>query len=578
MDGGVLLEGWCQLLLDGLVAGGLGTLVLSPGSRSTPLVLAATDHPGLETVVIVDERAAAFYALGLARSARAPVGLVRTSGSAAGHDLPAVIEARAAGLPLVVLTADRPHELMEVRAPQTIDQTRLFGTHGVGFFELGAPDDAARSLRAVRRAGAQAAFVAQHPTPGAVQVNVRARKPLEPAVDLREADHAFRAKVARLRAEPAPVSFLPAAPQPSEVGLEALRKAWRGARRPLIVAGPEQPLSTAARAVRLAMFEALGAPTMLETTSQLRLGPAGRQAAGWEAVFRAPGLRDRLAPDLVLQLGEPPVSTGLQRALEAWGGERWVVAPRGYPDPNSRARLLSADITAFAEAFRPESECDPEYLARWREAEGWAQAALSRAAARPGLGEGDVVRAARAAVEPGGQLAVGNSLVVRHLDVWVEPGGEPVDVLHQRGASGIDGLVAGALGASRTRPTVLLLGDVSARHDLGALALAHLGARLKVVVVHNGGGRIFEQLPLAKRLGDGAPVLEAFLTPDARSLVPVATALGWRATAVRDLPALRAALAGAGPLWIEAHVEPHEARDALEALIEEVEAQEEAKT
>ncbi|MEL6187850.1 MAG: thiamine pyrophosphate-binding protein, partial [Myxococcota bacterium] len=153
--GGVLLEAWCQLLYDGLVAGGVATVVVSPGSRSTPLVLAASGRADLEVVTVVDERAAAFYALGRARAEGRPLALVRTSGSAAGHDLPAVIEARAAGVPLVVLTADRPHELMDARAPQTIDQLRLFGEQAVGFFDLGLPDPTPRALRAVRRVGMQ---------------------------------------------------------------------------------------------------------------------------------------------------------------------------------------------------------------------------------------------------------------------------------------------------------------------------------------------------------------------------------------------------------------------------------------
>lgn len=559
--GGVLLEGWCQLLLDGLEEGGVRALVVSPGSRSTPLVLAALKAPKLEVVTIVDERAAAFYALGRARAERRPVALARTSGSAAGHDLPAVIEARAAEIPLVIITADRPPELMDARAPQTIDQLRLFGDHAVGFFDLGLPDPAPRALRSVRRMGMQAADLAQGPRPGAVQMNLRARKPLEPPVRRAPDDLDLQERVAALRREKSP-------------GVrthEALQAAFRLARRPLIIAGPAPLRSERERERILLSLRRLDAPAVVEATSQLRLGPRGLGAPGLEALLRVDGWRQHLEPDFVLQLGEPPVSTGLQRALGEWSAERWAIAERGYPDPESRSQVVRAPVDEVLEGL-VSIGVEAEFRARWRHAEVEAARALrgppGEGAGSP-LSEAEVTVQARGAVPSGGRLMVGNSLAVRHLDLHLAAGGDPVEVLHQRGASGIDGLIAGAIGASQTAPCVLLLGDVSARHDLGALALAPLAGELTVVVIHNGGGRIFEQLPLARQLGDGDPQLEPFLTEDSASLVPVARALGWTARTVSESSELSRALReGSSPRFIEARVPPHGARDALDALVE----------
>lgn len=570
IDGGVLLEGWCQLLLDGLEAGGAREIVVSPGSRSTALVLAALEHAGFSMEVIVDERAAAFYALGRARVSGRPPVLVRTSGSAGGHDLPAVIEAKEAGLPLVIVTADRPHELMGVRAPQTIDQTRLFGTQAVGFFELGAPDPSDLALRAVRRVGMQAAMQAREAL-GPVQVNLRARKPLEPGPSPSTEDAAFRDRVAGLRKTRAPRVHLPDSLSPSRSGLEELLRALRAARRPLVVAGPAGPMLEAGQQRIAALLERLDAPVFLEATSQLRFGPLGRGGHGLEAFLRSPGLRARFAPDLVLQLGEPAISSGMQVALSEWSGSRrFVIAWRGYPDPDSRAEVIRADPADVAERLAA-TDLDPGlWDAGFRRAFKALELACAAAADGEGLEtftEATVVRAARAAVPPGGRLMVGNSLPVRHLDLFVPSGGSALTVLHQRGASGIDGLVAGAVAAAREAPCVLVLGDVSARHDLGALALGErAGDRLTIVVLHNGGGRIFEQLPLARRLGLEAAEMVPFVTPDDRSLAPVAEALGFSALVVEDAEALASAFlapTGGRPKLVEARVPPHDATLAL---------------
>lgn len=575
IHGGVVLEVWCHHLLDGLIAGGAREMVISPGSRSTPAVLAAQARPDLDEVVVIDERAAAFFALGRARVTRRPVLLLRTSGTAAAHDLPAVIEASEAGHPLVVISADRPHELMGARAPQTIDQTHLFGRHVRAFHELGNPDSSTLALRAVRRVGCQAASVAAGPRPGPVHVNLRARKPLEPPHEPTGAEQAFREDaLGRLQREPAPRVFSPGPARPSPEGVAELASALSNSRRPLVAVGPQPPTAPAYRAEVLAWLGQAGIPVVAEATSQVRFGPLGVGRAGAGALLELPEARRALAPDLVLRFGDPPVSTGLQRALAAWDAPRWAIAPWGAPDPESRSTILHADLVELVRSLEPRSSIEPEYIEAWdrlgREAE---RVALSMTEA---WGEGWVAQAARAAVPPGGLLAVGNSLPVRHLDTFVRSGGEEVRVLHQRGAAGIDGLVAAAVAASRSAPTVLLLGDVSLRHDLGALQLAPLAGDLTVVVIHNGGGRIFERLPVAARLAQTPERMAPFSTPSDASMVPVARALGWTATAVSDAASFERALGGSGPRLVEARVPEDEASSTARrmqvALAEKMEA------
>lgn len=575
MHGGVLLEGWCTLLLDGLVAGGLQEVVISPGSRSTPLVLAAHQHPDIRVQIVVDERAAAFLALGRVRITRRAVALIQTSGSALGHNLPAIMEARASGLPLLVLSADRPFELMDVRSPQTTDQTHLYGRQVVAFFEAGTPIEAPSALRAVRRLGRQAVARSQSPVPGPVHINVRAQKPLEPPLHLSSEDKQFKILIDSLRSEGAPKYYQGSVLAPSEAGLERIKRAVSASRRPLIVAGPAA-FDEQERDAILAELSRLGAPTYLEGTSQLKFGPDGQTPAGVDMVFKVSQLRAKLAPDLIVQLGEPPIASGFQAALQDWPRvEHLVLTPTNYPDSTHQADIIEGHIATICQRLTrdllPGSlDWDLAYLKAWQRATDRSRALAEQAIHPPdALTEAHVVWAARQAVPHQGALMVGNSLVVRHLDRYLSSGGARVRVIHQRGLSGIDGLVAGAIGVSQTQPCVLILGDVSARHDLGALALAELaGPQLTVVVVHNGGGRIFEALPLAEKMPPEDPVWQSFTTPNNGSLVPIASSLGWCAHAVSTAAQLDrvlqeselGAVKGKGkPTWIEALVSPHDA-------------------
>ena len=590
---------WAELLLASLRDAGAGELVVSPGSRSTPLVLAAA-RLGLPCHVLIDERVAGFFALGQGRVTGRPAVLVCTSGSAGAHYLPAVIEAAEARVPLLVVTADRPPELHGCAAPQTVDQHHLYGRFARGFVDLGMPEAEMAALRGVRRRAAQLVALALGPEPGPVHINVPARKPLEPAAAPdradAEADRRIAALVSAVRSEP--IARAPAAVSaPPAAAIAELAAALRQARRGLLVAGPAGPGSAAEREAVIALAEVSGLPLLAEATSGLRwtgAAPPAGLVEPFDLLLRSARGGELGAPDLIVQLGAPPVSSAWAALRErARAGCRVVaLAPHGWSDPHGGAELLiRADLAEvagqLAAALRgaPPVGDDEEragarlaWRERWSAAARDVRAAMDRSiAARGGeagpLAEHAAARAAVDALPDGALLVVGNSLPVRTVDAACPAGPRRLDVLCQRGASGIDGLVAGAAGAASAarRPTLLLLGDVSFAHDLSGLAAARLaGAPLAILVLDNGGGRIFEQLPVARAPG-GAEVLERFfLTPPGLDLAAAAAAFDVRfqraASAAAVGAAVEQALGGPGPSLIHVPVAPHGARE-LEAAV-----------
>ncbi len=568
-----LLAVWAELLLDALAAAGVTDVVISPGSRSTPFVLAAAAHPGLRLHDAIDERAAGFFALGQARVSGRPSLLLCTSGTAGAHYLPAVIEARHAGVPVLVLTADRPVELHGCGANQTVDQRGFYAGYTRASLDLGVPDASAAALRALRRTAAQAVLATRWPAPGAVHLNAPARKPLEPRAASTPEGHALATLAARLRATPLTIATPPVlAPDPAAI--DAIARLCLRARRGIIVAGPAPATQADARAALAALAAATGFAVAAETTSQLR-GVGTRRCEAFDWLLRSPRFRSEHAPDLILQLGAAPTSGGLEQLLaERPGTARVVISAHEWPDPTSdAAHLLVADVASAAAALAgavtglrgaaaPEPSAYAQTLAAadalvWRLIDG------DLAATAATLEEGAVCRLTVAALPDGGWLAVGNSLPVRHVDGFCPGRSLPPElrVLSQRGASGIDGLIAGAAGAASVteHPVTLLLGDVSFLHDVGGLALArHLRTPLVIVVINNAGGRIFEQLPLA-RAGQAAAIAH-FTTPHDLDLSHAAELYGLRFLRAHTREALAAALAYAhghpGATVVEAVVPP----------------------
>lgn len=568
-----LLTSWATLLLDSFAAAGVRLVVLSPGSRSTPFTAAALRHPDLRCVTVVDERAAAFFALGHGKATGMPALLICTSGTAGANYFPAVVEAGQAYAPLLVLTADRPPELAQAHAPQTIDQVKLFGDQARAFFELGLPDPDPGALKALRRKAAQAVSLTRSPTPGAVHLNARARKPLEPIPPGAD-DQAVGERVAKLLATPI---SRPAHPRlvPDVGTVRRLAEACRESRRGLVVCGPAPLSQGGCREAVAELARRTGFPVLVEAGSQLRFGLEEDdvvQVGALDALGRSATVRERLAPDLVLQLGAPPVAAGWSRYLEAHPDcRRIVIAPHGWNDPWSSAQdLVLAEVGATLEALAaelPASETGGSPWSRaWQAAERAARGAVDEVLEEAGgeLTEGGVARAVVQALPEGALLGLGNSLPIRQADGYAFPSPRVLNVFHQRGASGIDGVIAGAAGAARALcvPGALLIGDLSFLHGLGGLpCLRLLGTPFALVVVNNDGGRIFEQLPVAQVPELQGDALEAWTTPHGLDLEPAARLFQLpyrRAEKVPDLEeALHEALGRAGATVIEAKVPPH---------------------
>jgi 2-succinyl-5-enolpyruvyl-6-hydroxy-3-cyclohexene-1-carboxylate synthase len=361
---------------------------------------------------------------------------------------------------------------------------------------------------------------------------------------------------------------------PTEEELGPLVEALEGARRGLLLAGPAPVAFGALRPAVQRLVARAGLVLAAESTSQLRHGPGSEAVPrldGADAVFRSETGREWLAPDVILQLGAHPVATGTDRLLGACSSaRRFVVAPHGWPDPAATAEvILRGEPAAVVEAVcdrlgGSDSDRTASYRAAAAAAQGcvWRQVDEMLSAAGEALTEGAIARAVVEAVPPEGLLSVGNSLPVRQLDAYVPSSERPLAVLCQRGASGIDGLVSSAAGAARgwSGPVVLYLGDVSFLHDVGGLLAARTVPRPFVVVaVHNDGGRIFEQLPVAQR-ADLSAAMAHFTTPHGLSLGAIAAAFGHRQRRVDSVPALRDALHDAvrrdGCTVIEAVVPP----------------------
>ncbi|GEM_PF-23211 len=499
-------------LLDELVRGGVAHVCLCPGSRSTPLALCAARQPGLRVWSLIDERSAGFFALGMAKASGRPAALVTTSGTAAANLLPAVIEAHYSRVPLVVLTADRPRELRDVAAPQTIDQVRLYGGYVKWFVDVAPPEATDAMLRYFRTLASRAAGTAWERPAGPVHLNVPLREPLVPTVTAEippKDDRAILAWDGRSDDHPyARISQARRSPAPDLVGrlAESLAQTPHG----VIVAGPQLDRELPAALAGLAA--ATGYPILADPLSQLRCGPHDRRLVidAYDALLRIDELARGLAPEVVLRFGGMPASKALARYMALHEAARQIVVDGedGWTDPTHLASdIVHADARSLCEAVaarviaRADFPVDPGWAARWTRLALVAREALSHGVAEVGDAfEGKVFAELCALLPDGATLYVGNSMPVRDLDTFFPGTPRSIRILGNRGASGIDGLVSSALGAAAVAdgPVVLVLGDLSFYHDLNGLLAAKLH-RLPatIVLLNNDGGGIFSFLPQA---------------------------------------------------------------------------------
>jgi 2-succinyl-5-enolpyruvyl-6-hydroxy-3-cyclohexene-1-carboxylate synthase len=556
-------------LVDELARAGLTDACLAPGSRSAPLALALAEHPGVRVHVHVDERSAAFFALGAAKRSGRPVAVLCTSGTAAANLHPAVLEADQGRTPLLVLTADRPPELRGTGANQATDQLKLYGPAVRWFCEVGVPGDDPGAGRYWRSLASRAWAEATGLPPGPVHLNLAFADPLVPLDPeggagttapgterarpwprLGGAPAPGRAGGAPWTRAPAPV---PAA-SPAEVA--ELAGAVQANPRGLLVAGWGVDLDPAAVD---GFATASGWPVLADPLSGARRGPAA--VSTYDGLLRAPGFAAAHRPDLVVRVGAAPTSKALTGWLDPSVPQVLVDPAGGWLDPGRAAGLrLAADPSALLAATAAElgrsGPMPPDGPAgAWRRA--WLEADQAARAAIDGLlddwpepFEGRVARDLVAAMPAGATLVVGSSMPVRDVDAFARPR-EGLRFLANRGLSGIDGFVATTLGvaAAGPEPVAGLCGDLTLLHDASSLLGAAGRRRGAVLVVcDNDGGGIFSFLPQARLPGDLFEPL--FGTPHGLDLAALAAAARLPCRVVEKaadlVPALEAALAGGG--------------------------------
>lgn len=492
-----VLSRYTANFVDELIKSGLKEVVISPGSRSTPLAMPFHAHEGVREWVIVDERSAAFFALGIAKETNRPVALVCTSGTAAANYYPAIIEAHYSRVPLIVLTTDRPHELRDVGAPQAIEQHSMYGDYVKWFHDMALPEASKVMLSYVRAKASRSIEVARSGNPGPVQLNFPFREPLIP--DLSIPDVWGKDDVPRFKSAHQGVNKL------STEQISAIYKQIKDLPNGVIVCGPQMDEGLAESIVSLA--SSLNIPVLADPLSQLRSGKHNKDMIieSYDAILRDKSIRKRLKPDYIIRFGAMPVSKMYLFFMnEHQSALQFVVEPyEGHRDPTAyQTQFIYADPATLCSdivSCKGEETKNKLWLNEWQAMNDIAKQGLLTESDT--ITEGSAVLSTLKHLPPSSSLYVGNSMAVRDLDTFFMTTEKNIKVLANRGANGIDGLVSSGLGSAATanQSVTLLIGDLSFYHDLnGLLAAKKYNLNLTILLINNNGGGIFSFLPQAE--------------------------------------------------------------------------------
>ena len=494
-----ILTRYTANFVDEMNENGIQHVVISPGSRSTPLALAFSEHEAIKEWIVIDERSAAFFALGLAKQTKAAVALVCTSGTAAANYYPAIVEAHYSRVPLVVMTADRPHELRDVGAPQAIDQFHLYGNYVKWFQEMALPEVENGMLRYVRQKAARAVYMACEGNPGPVHLNFPFREPLALDFSLEgiwEYDGV---------AEQATHLPLDGKKQLTEEQLEAFVSRLKGMRNGLIVCGPQADDEQFPEQI-VALAEKWQLPVLADPLSGLRSGSHRKTniIETYDALLKDKGIRDRMKPDFIIRFGAMPVSKAyLFFMKENETTPQFIVENHsGYREPTGNVtEFIFADPAAFCKrllAFRQPAFSE-DWLHDWQAMNEVARNHFLFGREEK-ITEGEAIRGLREVIPEGSTLYVGNSMAVRDVDTFFLSDEKEISILANRGANGIDGMVSSGVGAAAAGKRVtLVLGDLSFFHDMNGLhAAKHYGLDITILLINNNGGGIFSFLSQAE--------------------------------------------------------------------------------
>lgn len=566
---------WARTLVDELARAGLERVCIAPGSRSTPLVIAFAENPDITVHSLIDERSAAFFALGLGLATGKPAALVCSSGTATANFYPAVIEARYSNVPMLILTADRPPELRASGANQTIDQVKLYGDHVLWFYDAPLPEaePGALSLRNLRTLADRAYALTVAPEAGPVHINFPFRKPLEPLPVATDRTDIETPRMGRVFTQITRGSLTPTDDQ-----VAVLTALVQESSRGLIMCGPRMPGGEATLAALGAFASAAGYPVLADAVSGARFTPH-LDALGAYDSYLSPDLL--AGADLIIHLGAMPTSGLVERLLNTVTPRSRVLISENavWTDPHhSLSHLFVADSPALLNAVTDrltQPAADPDWRAHWHALDQAAWDALQPVLAVD-LFDGAAAAAVAAAVPDGGRLFVASSLPVRHLEQYASPRRATIEVYSNRGASGIDGTISSAFGVAASdpeRPVVLLIGDLAFYHDMNGLLAARRSQlnNLTIVLLNNDGGGIFHRLPIAQF---DPPFTELFLTPHGLDFEPAVRMYGLayqRARSIAELNRMLTQAIGSGSAAvIEVRTDSHQDEAARRALQQRV--------
>ena len=480
---------WTSALVNSLYENGVRHVIISPGSRSTPLTIAAALHPKLQTKVILDERSAAFIALGIGKQTGIPAALICTSGTAAANYFPAVIEAKESGVPIIILSADRPPHLRGIGSSQTVDQLKLFGGQTVFFHEAGEPQPEKTDLKRVEFLSKQAVETSIYKG-GASHINLPFRKPLEPDETQAEA-------VVKWYQQKTKKMVKNNSPSDSAISYsEELTETLASCSKPLIIAGPSDPYRSLEVQVQQ-LSEYLAAPVLSEPGSNI---PGSTHINRYEQFLRDPVFLKNMKPDFILRFGDQPFTKSLLTALDEWQEVPTLLinSRNAWQDhamsANFRILCRSEDSINLSDTIR---KTDSSWFSQWKEAEKQADATLrSVLSEHQELSDGHIFYHLKSQLGDNWNVMLSNSFPARDMALFAEA--EPGQFVN-RGAAGIDGIMSTGLGIhfSSDKPTCCITGDLAFLHDSNALlSLKYSKAPFVIVVVNNGGGTIFRMLPV----------------------------------------------------------------------------------
>ncbi len=528
--------------VDELVRVGVRNVVVSPGSRSTPIALLMAEHPEMKVWMNIDERSAGFFALGMAKAMKKPVALLCTSGTAAANYLPAVVEAFQARVPLIVLTADRPHELRDVGAPQTINQIGIFGSQVKWFVEMAIPESDATMLRYIRTTADRAATVALSSPCGPVHLNFPLREPLLPQLPTPTTWSEGREDGQRY------VYISVGQRQLNEHEIRQIALDLSNVSHGLIICGPQDDLELAEAVSCLA--EKLQFPILADPLSQLRSGSHDKKwiVDGYDGFLRDETVVRHYSPEVIIRFGAMPVSKALLQYINNHPSCRQMIVDEGggWREPTlmastmlyTDASLLCHSLCETLESMDIHIPVQSDWSRKWLELNNATKQYLQKRDRFEELFEGQLFIELTDCLPTHTTLFVGNSMPVRDLDTFFSNNDLSVRIMANRGANGIDGVVSSALGVSATgTPTVLVIGDLSFFHDLNGLLAAKMhGLNITIVIVNNDGGGIFSFLPQA-----GVPTHfeQLFGTPTGLDFKHAVTMYGGTFTRIESWEAFR---------------------------------------